>query len=91
MVAVVVTEFSSMRCQPLRRAYVLLGKFKNELLYVSIFWDSLRSASNKSEHYCGKHSYYSGYYHGHSFDDCVRYLHPERDDVDKLVIGSFVL
>ncbi|HGP6644533.1 TPA: type B chloramphenicol O-acetyltransferase [Vibrio cholerae O1] len=37
----------------------------------------------------GKHSYYSGYYHGHSFDDCVRYLHPERDDVDKLVIGSF--
>ena len=30
-----------------------------------------------------------GYYHGHSFDDCARYLMPDRDDVDKLVIGSF--
>lgn len=37
----------------------------------------------------GKHSYYSGYYHNHSFDDCARYLSPDRDDVDKLIIGSF--
>ncbi|KKD60260.1 chloramphenicol acetyltransferase [Grimontia sp. AD028] len=37
----------------------------------------------------GRHSYYSGYYHGHSFDDCARYLMPNRDDVDKLIIGSF--
>lgn len=37
----------------------------------------------------GKYSYYSGYYHGHSFDDCARYLLPDRDDVDKLIIGSF--
>ncbi|MFV0575701.1 MAG: type B chloramphenicol O-acetyltransferase [Vibrio sp.] len=37
----------------------------------------------------GKHSYYSGYYHGHSFDDCARYLFPDRDDVDKLIIGSY--
>ncbi|MPW37354.1 type B chloramphenicol O-acetyltransferase [Vibrio sp. B1Z05] len=37
----------------------------------------------------GKHSYYSGYYHGHSFDDCARYLAPDRDDVDRLIIGSF--
>ncbi|TKB58605.1 type B chloramphenicol O-acetyltransferase [Ferrimonas aestuarii] len=37
----------------------------------------------------GRHSYYSGYYHQHSFDDCARYLSPERDDVDKLRIGSF--
>lgn len=37
----------------------------------------------------GKYSYYSGYYHGHSFDDCARYLIPDRDDVDKLIIGSF--
>ena len=37
----------------------------------------------------GRYSYYSGYYHGHSFDDCARYLSPERDDVDKLIIGSF--
>ncbi|MGF1694560.1 type B chloramphenicol O-acetyltransferase [Vibrio lamellibrachiae] len=37
----------------------------------------------------GRHSYYSGYYHGHSFDDCARYLMPDRTDVDKLIIGSF--
>ena len=37
----------------------------------------------------GKFSYYSGYYHGHSFDDCARYLMPDRIDVDKLIIGSF--
>jgi len=37
----------------------------------------------------GRHSYYSGYYHGHSFDDCARYLTPDRDDVDKLIIGNF--
>ncbi|CAM2898010.1 type B chloramphenicol O-acetyltransferase [Vibrio rarus] len=37
----------------------------------------------------GKHSYYSGYYHKHSFDECARYLDPLRDDVDKLIIGSF--
>lgn len=37
----------------------------------------------------GKYSYYSGYYHGHSFDDCARYLMPDRDDVDKLKIGSY--
>jgi chloramphenicol O-acetyltransferase type B len=37
----------------------------------------------------GRYSYYSGYYHGHSFDDCARYLFPDRSDVDKLIIGSF--
>ncbi|MGF1720576.1 type B chloramphenicol O-acetyltransferase [Vibrio kyushuensis] len=37
----------------------------------------------------GRHSYYSGYYHGHSFDECARYLMPDRTDVDKLIIGSF--
>ncbi len=37
----------------------------------------------------GKHSYYSGYYHNHSFDDCARYLSPERTDVDKLIIGNY--
>lgn len=37
----------------------------------------------------GKYSYYSGYYHGHSFDECARYLFPDRDNVDKLIIGSF--
>ncbi|SFZ98608.1 N-acetylglutamate synthase [hydrothermal vent metagenome] len=37
----------------------------------------------------GKHSYYSGYYHGHSFDECARYLKDDTTDVDKLIIGSF--
>tara|TARA_R110002073_G_scaffold286086_1_gene450599 strand:+ start:2146 stop:2397 length:252 start_codon:yes stop_codon:yes gene_type:complete len=37
----------------------------------------------------GEHSYYSGYYHGHSFDDCARYLAPDRTDVDKLIIGRY--
>lgn len=37
----------------------------------------------------GKYSYYSGYYHGHSFDECARYLMPDRNDVDKLIIGAF--
>ncbi|WP_421899765.1 CatB-related O-acetyltransferase [Maridesulfovibrio sp.] len=37
----------------------------------------------------GRHSYYSGYYHGHHFEENVRYLHPELDDVDKLIIGKF--
>lgn len=36
----------------------------------------------------GRFSYYSGYYHGHSFDDCARYLLTE-DGVDRLLIGSF--
>ena len=36
----------------------------------------------------GRYSYYSGYYHGHGFDECARFLLPE-EGVDKLVIGSF--
>ncbi|MCG9755111.1 type B chloramphenicol O-acetyltransferase [Shewanella insulae] len=37
----------------------------------------------------GEHSYYSGYYHQHSFDDCARYLAPDRADVDRLIIGNY--
>lgn len=37
----------------------------------------------------GRYSYYAGYYHGHSFDDCARYLMPDRTDVDQLIIRSF--
>jgi chloramphenicol O-acetyltransferase type B len=37
----------------------------------------------------GRRSYYSGYYHGCEFQENVRYLAPDRDDVDRLVIGSF--
>ena len=40
----------------------------------------------------GDYSYYSGYYHGHSFDDCVMYLDEldnECDTLDRLIIGKF--
>ncbi|MDD3313196.1 CatB-related O-acetyltransferase [Pseudodesulfovibrio sp.] len=37
----------------------------------------------------GRRSYYSGYYHGRHFEENVRYLAPDRTDVDKLVIGKF--
>lgn len=36
----------------------------------------------------GRCSYYSGYYHGHGFDECARYLLPD-EGVDRLIIGSF--
>ncbi|MXP25137.1 type B chloramphenicol O-acetyltransferase [Altererythrobacter indicus] len=36
----------------------------------------------------GRYSYYSGYYHGHSFDDCARFLVPD-EGADRLIIGSF--
>ncbi|KKC37358.1 chloramphenicol acetyltransferase [Devosia epidermidihirudinis] len=36
----------------------------------------------------GRFSYYSGYYHGHSFDDCARYLLP-HEGADRLIVGSF--
>jgi chloramphenicol O-acetyltransferase type B len=42
----------------------------------------------------GDYSYYSGYYHGHSFEDCVMYLDAEdnkfsSDETDRLIIGKF--
>ncbi|MBW3163196.1 type B chloramphenicol O-acetyltransferase [Ferrimonas balearica] len=37
----------------------------------------------------GAYSYYSGYYHGHPFEHCVRYLVPDRTDVDRLIIGRY--
>ncbi len=36
----------------------------------------------------GRYSYYSGYYHGHGFEDCARYLVPD-EGADQLIIGSF--
>ena len=36
----------------------------------------------------GRFSYYSGYYHGHGFEECARYLLP-LPDADKLIVGSF--
>lgn len=47
----------------------------------------------KSKHIiAGDYSYYSGYYHGHAFDDCVMYLDEADnavDEIDKLYIGKF--
>ena len=37
----------------------------------------------------GIFTYYSGYHHGHSFENCVRYLDRKRKDVDKLIIGKY--
>jgi chloramphenicol O-acetyltransferase type B len=42
----------------------------------------------------GDYSYYSGYYHGKPFDDCVMYLDEldndyEAEKIDKLIIGKF--
>lgn len=36
----------------------------------------------------GRYSYYSGYYHRHSFEECARYLLPD-EGADRLIIGSF--
>ncbi len=36
----------------------------------------------------GRYSYYSGYYHGHSFNDCARFLLPD-EGADRLIVGSF--
>lgn len=36
----------------------------------------------------GRYSYYAGYYHGHGFEDCARYLVPDAG-ADRLIIGSF--
>jgi len=36
----------------------------------------------------GRYSYYSGWYHGHGFDECARYLLPDAG-ADRLVVGSF--
>jgi len=36
----------------------------------------------------GRYSYYSGYYHGHGFDECARFLLPD-EGADRLIIGSF--
>jgi chloramphenicol O-acetyltransferase type B len=49
----------------------------------------------KSKHVkVGDYSYYAGYYHGHSFDDCVMYVDEddniaEEGSLDCLFIGSF--
>ncbi|MDR1982927.1 MAG: CatB-related O-acetyltransferase [Holosporaceae bacterium] len=42
----------------------------------------------------GDYSYYSGYYHGHSFEDCVMYLDVADNkyslkETDRLIIGKF--
>ncbi len=49
----------------------------------------------KSKHIiAGDHSYYSGYYHGKPFEECVMYLDEldnavDPENIDKLLIGKF--
>lgn len=49
----------------------------------------------KSKHIiAGDYSYYAGYYHDKSFDDCVMYLdegdnHFDAQEMDRLIIGKF--
>ena len=47
----------------------------------------------KSKHVkVGDYTYYSGYYHGGDFNDCVRYLDEfddQCDETDELIIGKF--
>lgn len=63
---------------------------KKENVFPSPFQGMLLSRQVKNPNIIvGRYSYYSGYYHGHSFDECARYLNPDRKDVDKLIIGSF--
>ncbi|QLY26610.1 CatB-related O-acetyltransferase [Bdellovibrio sp. KM01] len=50
---------------------------------------SLKEQTTNPNIIVGEYSYYSGYYHGHSFDDCAWYLPNDRSDVDKLYIGKF--
>ena len=53
-----------------------------------------RDEMNNQHVIIGEHTYYSGYYHGKKFSECVMYLdqedHYKSDQkVDKLIIGKF--
>ncbi|MEK2687692.1 CatB-related O-acetyltransferase [Bdellovibrio sp. GT3] len=50
---------------------------------------SLKDQTTHPNIIVGEHSYYSGYYHGHSFDECAWYLPRDRSDVDKLYVGKY--
>ena len=63
-------------------------------------FDSYRDSTILKEHmnskhvFAGDHSYYSGYYHGKNFEECIMYL-DKKDDriepekIDQLIIGKF--
>jgi len=48
----------------------------------------IRDLTHSRNVIAGRCTYYSGEYHAHGFDDCVRYLR-DTPDADKLIIGSF--
>jgi chloramphenicol O-acetyltransferase type B len=53
-----------------------------------------RDKINNNHIIIGEHTYYSGYYHGKNFDDCIMYLDREdhyksEEKIDKLIIGKF--
>lgn len=60
------------------------------------YWESITIKDHvKAKHIIvGDCSYYSGYYHGHSFENCVMYLdetdnHRVPQEIDRLIIGKF--
>lgn len=70
--------------QPRRKGCTLNNYFDSPFI-----GKSLKEQVTNPNIIVGKHSYYSGYYHKHNFDDCARYLCPDRTDVDRLIIGSY--
>ena len=56
------------------------NEFSSQLLYKTVKHPNIS---------VGDFSYYSGYHHKHSFEECVRYLDKKRKDVDKLIIGKY--
>jgi len=76
--------------QVLNGGYKLKKGFKLNNYFESPFvGKSLKEQVTNPNIIVGKHSYYSGYYHDHSFDDCARYLLADLADIDKLIIGSY--
>lgn len=51
----------------------------------------IKSRINHPKIIVGEGSYYSGYYHGHHFEECALYMDDadKRKNVDKLIIGKY--
>ena len=81
--------------KPPFQTWQLIRVRKTKLLIMINYFESpfkgkpLADQVNNPNIIIGRFSYYSGYYHGHSFDDCARFLSSEPKDIDKLIIGSF--
>ena len=72
------------KIQQLNKGFNLENYFKNEFTS-QLLCETVTHPNIK----VGAFSYYSGFYHKHSFENCVRYLDKKRKDVDKLIIGKY--